>query len=72
LLQKITGLTAMLNMDMRLGEGTGCALLFNIIEAALCMIEEMGTFAVLGKSKDEIADKARAYRGEFGKQKKAC
>lgn len=67
LLQEITGLAPMLNMDMRLGEGTGCALLFNIIEAALRMIEEMGTFAVLGKSKEEIADKARAYRGEFGK-----
>ena len=56
----------MLNMDMRLGEGTGCALLFNIIEAALRMPEEMGTFAALGKSKDEIAERSRAYRGEFG------
>lgn len=65
LLTEITGLTPMLNMDMRLGEGTGCALLFPIIEAALRMIEEMGTFAVLGKSREEIGSKAMAYRGKF-------
>lgn len=65
LLEEITGLQPMLTMEMRLGEGTGCALLFPIIEAALRMTEEMGTFAALGKSGDEIAGKARAYRGEF-------
>lgn len=66
LLQEITGLIPMLHMNMRLGEGTGCALLFNIIEAALRMTGEMGTFAALGKSKEEIADRAEAYRGKFG------
>lgn len=38
----------MLHMHMRLGEGTGCALAFNIIEAAAAMMNEMGTFADIG------------------------
>jgi nicotinate-nucleotide--dimethylbenzimidazole phosphoribosyltransferase len=65
LLKEITGLEPMLDMDMRLGEGTGCALVFTIVEAALRMIEEMGTFAALGKSRDEIGDHIMAYRGRF-------
>lgn len=65
LLREITGLEPMLNMDMRLGEGTGCALMFSIIEASLRMIEEMGTFAIIGKSRDEIGDHIMAYRGKF-------
>ncbi|MCL1981445.1 MAG: nicotinate-nucleotide--dimethylbenzimidazole phosphoribosyltransferase [Proteobacteria bacterium] len=65
LLREITGLEPMLDMDMRLGEGTGCALMFPIIEASLRMIEEMGTFAILGKSRDEIGDHIMAYRGKF-------
>ena len=65
LIKEITGLEPMLDMNMRLGEGTGCALVFSIIEAALRMIEEMGTFAALGKSRDEIGDHLMAYRGQF-------
>jgi nicotinate-nucleotide--dimethylbenzimidazole phosphoribosyltransferase len=65
LLREITGLEPMLDMNMRLGEGTGCALMFSIIEAALRMIEEMGTFAAIGKSRDEIGDHVMAYRGKF-------
>ncbi|MCL2789826.1 MAG: nicotinate-nucleotide--dimethylbenzimidazole phosphoribosyltransferase [Desulfobulbus sp.] len=65
LLSEITGLKPMLDMDMRLGEGTGCALVFAIIEASLRMIEEMGTFAALGKSRDEIGNHVMAYRGKF-------
>ncbi|MBM9616787.1 nicotinate-nucleotide--dimethylbenzimidazole phosphoribosyltransferase [Desulfobulbus rhabdoformis] len=65
LLKEITGLEPMLDMNMRLGEGTGCALVFSIIEAALRMIEEMGTFEALGKSRDEIGDHIMAYRGKF-------
>ncbi len=65
LLKEITGLEPMLDMNMRLGEGTGCALVFSIIEAALRMIEEMGTFASIGKSRDEIGDHVMAYRGKF-------
>ncbi len=65
LLREITGLEPILNMNMRLGEGTGCSLMFSIIEASLRMIEEMGTFAALGKSRDEIGDHVMAYRGKF-------
>ncbi|ADW16765.1 nicotinate-nucleotide/dimethylbenzimidazole phosphoribosyltransferase [Desulfobulbus propionicus DSM 2032] len=65
LLKEITGLEPMIDMDMRLGEGTGCALVFSIVEAALRMIEEMGTFAVIGKTRDEIGDHIMAYRGKF-------
>lgn len=35
---------AMLNLNMRLGEGSGCPLAFNIIEAALYTMNNMGTF----------------------------
>ncbi|MEF9951385.1 MAG: nicotinate-nucleotide--dimethylbenzimidazole phosphoribosyltransferase [Clostridium sp.] len=34
----------MLNLDMRLGEGTGCPLAFNIIDTSCSIIREMGTF----------------------------
>jgi nicotinate-nucleotide--dimethylbenzimidazole phosphoribosyltransferase len=34
----------MLNLDMRLGEGTGAALAFNIIDAAMAAYSKMGTF----------------------------
>lgn len=43
-MMKEIGLDPMLNLRMRLGEGTGCALAFNIIEAALHVIENMGTY----------------------------
>jgi nicotinate-nucleotide--dimethylbenzimidazole phosphoribosyltransferase len=38
------GLSPMLNMKMRLGEGSGCPLAFQIIEASLFTKENMGTF----------------------------
>ncbi len=38
------GLKPMLNMGMRLGEGTGCPLAFKIIESSLYTLENMGTF----------------------------
>lgn len=34
----------MLNMDMRLGEGTGAVLAMNLVEAATIIISEMATF----------------------------
>ena len=45
---KALGLTPILALDMRLGEGTGAALAFHIIEAALKIINEMGTFKDIG------------------------
>jgi nicotinate-nucleotide--dimethylbenzimidazole phosphoribosyltransferase len=60
----------MLDLNMRLGKGTGCALAFNIIEASLKMIEEMGTFEALGKSREEIGSSSTAYHGTFPSEKK--
>ena len=40
----------MLNLEMRLGEGTGGALAMSLIEAALRMLREMRTFAEAGVS----------------------
>jgi len=41
------GLEPMLLMNMRLGEGTGAALAFNLIDGACKIINEMGSFADL-------------------------
>ncbi len=43
-IMKEIGLAPMLNLNMRLGEGSGCPLAFNIIEAALFIMDNMGTF----------------------------
>ncbi|MBZ9688932.1 nicotinate-nucleotide--dimethylbenzimidazole phosphoribosyltransferase [Clostridium estertheticum] len=43
-IMKEIGLAPMLNLNMRLGEGSGCPLAFNIIEAALFTMNNMGTF----------------------------
>lgn len=40
----ILKLKPMLNMGMRLGEGSGCPLAFQVIEAGLYTLENMGTF----------------------------
>lgn len=44
LVMKELGLEPVLNLDMRLGEGSGCPLAFNIIEAAEDIICNMATF----------------------------
>jgi nicotinate-nucleotide--dimethylbenzimidazole phosphoribosyltransferase len=49
-LLKAVGLSPMLQMDMRLGEGTGALLAFPIIEAATKIMKEMATFASAGVS----------------------
>lgn len=49
------GLQPMLNMDMRLGEGTGAVLCFPLLDAAVNIVKEMATFSeagVSGKSVD--------------------
>ncbi|NLN86244.1 MAG: nicotinate-nucleotide--dimethylbenzimidazole phosphoribosyltransferase [Syntrophomonadaceae bacterium] len=43
-LLEVIGLKPMLHMRMRLGEGTGAALAFNVIEAANRIMSEMATF----------------------------
>jgi len=44
------GLEPMLYLDLRLGEGTGAVLAFNLLEAAVKIINEMATFAEAGVS----------------------
>jgi len=43
-IMKEIGLEPFLNLKMRLGEGSGCPMAFQIIEAALCIMNNMGTF----------------------------
>jgi nicotinate-nucleotide--dimethylbenzimidazole phosphoribosyltransferase len=44
------GLTPLLDMGMRLGEGTGAALAMHLIEASARCLAEMATFAEAGVS----------------------
>ncbi len=44
------GLKAILQLDLRLGEGSGAVLVFNLIEAAVKIINEMATFEEAGVS----------------------
>ncbi|MBP7654716.1 nicotinate-nucleotide--dimethylbenzimidazole phosphoribosyltransferase [Candidatus Dependentiae bacterium] len=48
---KKLGLKPILDLDMRLGEGTGAVLAMNIIEASTRIINEMATFDTAGVSK---------------------
>lgn len=43
-MMKEVGLNPMLHLNMRLGEGSGCPLAFQIIEAALYIMDNMATF----------------------------
>jgi len=47
------GQKPILNLSMRLGEGTGAALAMSIIEAAVKIFNEMATFAEAGVSEKE-------------------
>ncbi|MFH2125540.1 MAG: nicotinate-nucleotide--dimethylbenzimidazole phosphoribosyltransferase, partial [Pseudomonadota bacterium] len=42
------GLTPILNLNLRLGEGTGAALALNVLRAAVAIYNEMATFADAG------------------------
>jgi len=55
---KALGIKPCLNLDMRLGEGSGCPLMFAVIDAACAMISDMGTF--------EEAEIDAAYLDELG------
>jgi nicotinate-nucleotide--dimethylbenzimidazole phosphoribosyltransferase len=50
LMLKHLGLTPMLHMNMRLGEGTGAVLAFHMVEAATRILNEMHSFAEAGVS----------------------
>jgi nicotinate-nucleotide--dimethylbenzimidazole phosphoribosyltransferase len=45
------GISPMIHLDMRLGEGTGAVLCFHFVEAALRLMREMATFESAGISK---------------------
>ena len=47
---KALGVKALLDLDLRLGEGTGAALAFHIIEAGVKIMQEMATFEEAGVS----------------------
>jgi nicotinate-nucleotide--dimethylbenzimidazole phosphoribosyltransferase len=47
-MHKHLGLTPLINLNLRLGEGTGAVLTFHLIEAASRIIREMATFAEAG------------------------
>jgi nicotinate-nucleotide--dimethylbenzimidazole phosphoribosyltransferase len=52
----ILGLEPMLNLHMRLGEGTGCPLAFNIIEASQAVVKNMATFEQGAINDDFLVD----------------
>lgn len=47
-MHKHLGLTPLINLNLRLGEGTGAVLTFHLIEAASRILREMATFAEAG------------------------
>ncbi len=47
------GLEPVLDLDLRLGEGTGAALAIGVVEAACKVLDEMATFAEAGVSEKE-------------------
>jgi nicotinate-nucleotide--dimethylbenzimidazole phosphoribosyltransferase len=47
------GLRPLFDLEMRLGEGTGAVLAFNIVEASLRILREMATFASAGVTEAE-------------------
>jgi nicotinate-nucleotide--dimethylbenzimidazole phosphoribosyltransferase len=49
-MHKYLGLTPLMNLNLRLGEGTGAVLAFHLIEAASRILREMATFAEAGVS----------------------
>jgi len=53
---KELGLEPMVNLKMRLGEGSGCPIAFNIIEAALYAVNNMVTFEEANIVKDDYVD----------------
>jgi len=47
------GVTPLFDLDLRLGEGTGAALAFPLVEAAVKILNEMATFAEAGVTEKE-------------------
>ncbi|MCX6997040.1 MAG: nicotinate-nucleotide--dimethylbenzimidazole phosphoribosyltransferase, partial [Kiritimatiellaeota bacterium] len=47
---ELLGVRPLFDFDLRLGEGTGAALAFHVVEAAARILNEMATFADAGVS----------------------
>ena len=60
------GLQPMLNLDMRLGEGSGCPIAFEIMAAAESVIANMATFEEAAINDDYLAEirAEKRYQGE--------
>ncbi|MCL5734498.1 MAG: nicotinate-nucleotide--dimethylbenzimidazole phosphoribosyltransferase [Actinobacteria bacterium] len=50
---EVLGLRPVLDLDLQLGEGTGAALAFHVVEAAARILSEMATFSEAGVSEKE-------------------
>ena len=48
----------LLDLDLRLGEGTGAALAISLVDAACKIMNEMATFGEAGVSEKEAPEKA--------------
>ncbi len=57
------GLSPMLNMNMRLGEGTGAVLTMTVVEAAAKLLSEMATFEQAGVSRRKREEASPAQSG---------
>lgn len=55
------GLTPLLDLDLRLGEGTGAALAMPLVDGAAALLREMATFAEAGVA-EAHADDSQAHR----------
>jgi len=57
------GLNPLLNLNLRLGEGTGAALVFHLIEASAQILREMATFAEAGVSSESKVSPGLTHTG---------
>lgn len=61
---EILGLEPMLNLNMRLGEGSGCPLAFEILSAACAVINNMATFDEAGIDSGYIDELLKSTAGD--------